>query len=66
MIKKTHITVVLVFFGIVASAQVKIGTNSSVVNPNSLLELESTDKGLLLSRVALTSTTSYLPLAGHI
>ena len=66
MIKRLHITLVLIFLGIVASAQVKIGTNSSVVNPNSILELESTDKGLLLSRVALTSTTSFLPLAAHI
>ena len=66
MIKKTHITVVLIFLGILASAQIKIGANSSDINPNSILELESTGKGLLLPRIALSSTTSYLPLAAHI
>ena len=66
MIKKTQITVVLLFLGIVASAQVKIGANPTVVNPNSILELESTNKGLLMSRVALMSTTNFSPLAAHI
>ena len=66
MIKKKYFTILFIFLAILASAQVKIGVNSTVVNPNSLLELESNDKGLLLSRVALTSTNSFLPLAAHI
>ena len=33
-------------------AQVKIGDNSTTVNPNSILELESTTKGLLLPRIS--------------
>jgi hypothetical protein len=32
-------------------AQVKIGDNPDIINPNSLLELESTNKGLLLPRL---------------
>ena len=66
MIKKTRITVALIFLGILASAQVKLGNNPGIVNANSLFELESTNKGLLLPRVALTSTTSFAPLAAHV
>ena len=64
MIKKKQITLMLIFFGILASAQVKIGNNPTVIGVSSLLELESTNKGLLLPRVALTSTTSFIPLLG--
>jgi hypothetical protein len=66
MIKQTKITVVLIFLGILGSAQVKLGNNPGIVNANSLFELESTNKGLLLPRVALTSTTSFAPLAAHV
>lgn len=48
------------------SAQVKVGTNPTTINTNSLLELESNSKGLLLPRVTLTSTTSFAPLTAHI
>lgn len=64
MIKKTQITLMLISLGILASAQVKIGNNPTVIGVSSLLELESTNKGLLLPRVALTGTTSFLPLLG--
>lgn len=43
----------------VAQAQVKIGTNPITINPGSLLELESTDKGLLVPRIALTGRTNW-------
>jgi hypothetical protein len=36
-------------------AQVKIGNNVTTVNPSSILELESTNKGLLLPRISDTS-----------
>ncbi len=35
-------------------SQVKIGDNPGTIDPNSLLELESTAKGLLAPRVTLT------------
>jgi hypothetical protein len=47
-------------------AQVKIGNNPNTINSNSLLELESTDKGFLPPRVALNSTTSVSPLTGTV
>ena len=50
----------LVFF--VANGQVKIGTNPSVIDPFSLLELEGTQKGLLLPRV--TTATDLAVMSG--
>jgi len=48
------------------TAQVKIGDNPNTINPNSILEIESTNKGLLLPRIALISTSSPSPLSAHI
>ncbi|PRB06053.1 hypothetical protein CQ046_02435 [Chryseobacterium sp. MYb7] len=45
------------------NAQVGVGTTNP--NSNAVLELSSTSKGLLLSRVALTNTTSSSPLSAH-
>src|SRR5690554_1951701 len=50
-----------IFCSIVTYAQVGIGTTNP--NPNSLLDLSSTDKGLLIPRVALTGTDSPSPLS---
>jgi uncharacterized protein (TIGR02145 family) len=47
---------------IVLNAQIKVGNNPSTINTNSVLEMESTDKGLLIPRVALSSTNSFSPL----
>lgn len=44
-------------------AQVKIGNNPTAINGGSVLEIESTNKGLLFTRVSLSSTTSW-SLAG--
>ena len=49
-----------------ANAQVKIGDNPNTINANSLLELESTNKGFLPPRVALNSTASVAPLTGSV
>lgn len=59
---------VVTFFNLAlaVNAQVKIGNNPNTINSNSLLELESTDKGFLAPRVALNSTTSVSPLAGTV
>lgn len=63
--KKIFLTLVILS-GIITSAQVKIGDNETTLNTNSLLELESANKGVLFPRVALTSTTSFSPLAAHV
>lgn len=59
--KKIFLTMALAI-GLMASAQVKIGTAPETIDANSLLELETTNQGLLFPRVALVSTTSYAPL----
>ncbi len=45
---------VFLFTNVISHAQVKIGDNSTSINPKSLLELESTTKGLLLPRMTNT------------
>ncbi len=47
-----------------ANGQQGFGTSSP--NVNSIIDLSSNNKGLLLPRLALTSTTSFLPLTAHI
>ena len=64
-LKKIFLTTALVATGIV-SAQVKIGDNVTSINASSALEIESSNKGLLFPRVALTSTTSFAPLSAHV
>jgi hypothetical protein len=59
--KKIFLTMALAV-GLMATAQVKIGDNPTAIDANSLLELETTNQGLLFPRVALESTDSYLPL----
>ncbi len=57
----------LLFFGLlliasVSNAQLKVGTNPSTINPNAAVEIESTNKGLLLPRLTLTATNNFSPL----
>jgi len=52
--------------GFTMKAQVKVGDNPTTINANSILEMESTNKGMLLPRVALTGTAAPAPLAAHV
>ena len=63
--KKLLLVPVMMLF-IFTKAQVKIGSNPNTIDANSLLELESTNKGFLPPRVALNSTTSVSPLSGTV
>jgi len=49
-----------------AIAQVKVGNNPTVINANAVLDIESTNKGMLLPRVALTGTGNFAPLSAHV
>ncbi|MBL7746736.1 MAG: hypothetical protein JNM19_04870, partial [Chitinophagaceae bacterium] len=51
---------------ICTQAQIKIGDNPGTINSNSLLEMESTNKGFLPPRVALNSISSVSPLSGTV
>jgi hypothetical protein len=48
------------------TAQVKVGNNPSSINVNAILELETTNRGLLLPRVALSSTINASPLSANV
>lgn len=61
---KKIITSLALFAGLGLSAQVKVGDNVTTLAPGSLFEMESTNKGLLLPRIALTNTTAILPVLG--
>lgn len=45
-----------------AVSQIKIGENNKSMNTDAMLEIESINKGFLLPRIALVSTTTSLPL----
>ena len=47
-------------------AQVKIGSNPNTIDANSLLELESSNKGFLPPRVAINDVTLVAPLTGTV
>lgn len=47
-------------------AQMKIGDNPTIADTNSILELESNDKGLLMPRIQLTNDTLPYPMSAHV
>lgn len=63
---KKLFTTILVALCIFANAQVKIGNNPNTINSNSLLELESTNKGFLPPRIALNNLNLATPLTGTV
>jgi len=44
----------------------KVGNNPITINRDAVFELESTNKGMLLPRVALTATNNVAPLTAHV
>ncbi|AKD53809.1 C1q-like domain-containing protein [Spirosoma radiotolerans] len=66
---KTTINILLALFvfvagSLVARAQVKIGDNPTTIHAGSVLELESTNQGLRMPKIALTNTTTWAPMLG--
>ena len=57
---------ILLLTAVNSQAQIKIGKNPTTINPSSLLEVESDNKGVLLPRVALQSAVNFAPLAAHV
>lgn len=58
--------IIAMVWGSVAQAQIKVGSNPLNLNPDAVLEIESTNKGMLFPRVSLTSTVSPAPLNGFV
>ncbi len=65
-VKQTLLINIFMLLCLHAISQVKFGNNPTTINTNSLLELESLNKGLLLPRIALTQTTLPAPLTAHV
>ena len=63
---KNTLLFIALFAPFLMQAQVKIGNNPTSVNSNSLLELETTNKGLLMPRLALVATNDPSPLAAFV
>lgn len=63
---KKLLAVIMLLNVMYAHAQVKIGDNPNTINSNSLLEMETTNKGFLPPRVALNSISSVSPLTGTV
>jgi hypothetical protein len=63
---KKLLLIPILLLSIFTKAQVKIGNNPGTIDANSLLELESTNKGFLPPRVALNSISAVAPLTGTV
>lgn len=63
---KISFLTLLLFYSFLGISQVKIGDNPTTINDNSIFEVESTNKGILLPRVALTATNAVAPLFAHV
>jgi len=63
---KRLLTLFLLCYATTTISQVKIGDNPTTINSNSVLELESTNKGFLPPRVALNDKSSVAPLTGTV
>lgn len=66
MKKQYTLVIMLWMLTFSAIAQVKVGDNPNTINSNSLMELESASKGMLLPRMTLSSTSSFTPLTAHV
>lgn len=57
---------VLLCYSPYAFAQVKVGNNPRSINKDAVVEIESANKGLLLPRLTLSSTTNAAPLSAFV
>ncbi|MGG5505614.1 MULTISPECIES: hypothetical protein [unclassified Myroides] len=63
--KKIYLGFLFSVLSTVAFAQTKVG-GSPKINPDAMLEIEASTKGLLLPRLELDSTTNAHPLTDHV
>ncbi|WP_445385593.1 beta strand repeat-containing protein [Robiginitalea sp. IMCC44478] len=61
---KSCLILSMIFLGTLMQAQVKIGDNPQTIDPASLLELESRDKVLVISRLTTAEMNALVPLPG--
>ncbi|WHT40609.1 hypothetical protein QNH98_08710 [Myroides sp. mNGS23_01] len=63
--KKIYLGFVFSVLSTVGFAQTKVG-GTPTINANAMLEIEAANKGLLLPRLELVSTTDFAPLQAHV
>ena len=59
---KTQLLLLLLLVLITTSATAQIGLGTRTTNPDAMLEVQASNKGILLPRVLLTATTASTPL----
>lgn len=60
--KNLSLVCAMLFCTALVQAQVGIGTTSP--DPNSILDIQSNDKGLLIPRIFISDVNNYAPLSG--
>ena len=60
---KSFLILCILIMRLSAMSQVKIGDNATTINSASLLELETTNKGFVLPRVAIKRCNFFISLA---
>jgi len=60
------ISIIILLISLTSSSFAQVGIGTVLPDPDSVLDITSTDKGLLLPRVLLTSTSSFAPLSAHV
>ncbi|SEH32654.1 hypothetical protein [Chryseobacterium culicis] len=63
---KNLLYIVIIFSGGLSPMSAQVGIGLASPNSNAMLEVSSTNKGLLLPRVALTATNNPAPLSAHV
>ena len=58
--------IVLFLLLVVTTVSAQIGVGTRTPHPDAMLEVATTNKGILLPRVALTATTAVAPLSAHV
>ena len=64
--KKFILLFLALFYFADIKAQLKIGENKTTINTNSMLEIESINKGVLFPRVSLTQLNNPAPMTSHV
>lgn len=63
---KLSILSIFAFLTINANAQVKVGNNPTTITPSAIFDVESTNKGVIFPRIALTSATDQTTIAAPV
>lgn len=63
---KNLLYTLIIFLGVSSSIAAQVGIGLASPNSNAMLDISSTNKGLLLPRVALTATNNPSPLSAHV